>query len=80
MSAIQIGLRQRFLLGQRFDSIEVGARRGQPRLLRLQLAARSLELRLERLGIELEQQLTGFDQLSLLVGDFVQEAGNARDE
>ena len=52
LGIVEVGLRQRVLLGQRLDTFEVGFGRGQARLLRLQLALRRVELRVEGLGVE----------------------------
>ena len=75
---VEVSLRQGALLGERLHALEIRRRRGVARLLREQLALRRLELRLERLRIDLEQHLPLLDQLALLVGDLVEEAGNAR--
>ena len=78
--AVEIGLRQGVLLGQRPDALERRLGRAQARLLRGQRTLRGVELRLERLGIDLEEQLPFLDEIALGVGDAVEEARHARQD
>ena len=80
LGAVEVGLRQRVLLGQRLHAAIGHFRGGKPRLLRLQLAARRVELRLERLRVELEHELALLDELAFPVRDAVEETRHARDD
>lgn len=67
-------LADRVLLGQRFDPSQGLTGAGQQRLLLGQVGLGTVQRGLKRFGVELEQQLPGFDQTALDVGDLVEIA------
>jgi hypothetical protein len=71
-------LRQRVLLDQRPGALEIGRRHLQRCLVALQRGGSAIDLHLERLGIDLEQQLAGLDHRTFGIDALVEKARNPR--
>ncbi len=67
-----------FCCGERFGAREIGLRDFHRRLVSLQRSRRGVDLRLERLRVHPEEDLTGLDDRALGVDALVEEARNAR--
>jgi hypothetical protein len=78
LRVVEVFLRQGVLLDQRLGALEIGGGHLQRRLVALQCRRRAIDLHLERLRIDLEQQLAGLHHRALGVHALVEEAGNAR--
>ncbi|MNL18351.1 hypothetical protein D3C87_1394940 [compost metagenome] len=74
---VQVLLAQGVLGGQRPHAVQVGARRGQPRLLLRQLRVGGGQRGLEWLLVHTEQHVAGLDQRALGIGALLQEAVHA---
>ena len=78
LGIVEVLLAQRILRGQWADALQVGGRRGEPCLLRLELGASRRQRRLERLPVHLEQHGTLLHDAAFVVGDRLEEALDAR--